>query len=324
MPRIFASSSQASASSSRVSKVVQKRISSSLAPVARSISPTNRSCPRIACDMMRLKNTERSPALKRFTSVSGDATRFLVWEPPYSEALLCAEISRLVYCRDRETVRQNLNGAGFAECEFFDEGGTQAILAVDKERAVLAFRGTEGDDPTDIFVDALFVPEPWMSGGKVHMGFAKALEHVWPVIEPHLESLNDDSVLLFTGHSLGAALATLAASRHKPNGLFTYGSPRVGDEKFGETLDELEIHRYVDCCDLVCQIPPEPPYRHVGKQHYIDRLGKVLVNPKITVVVADQNRARAEYLFKHALRFKNLPVRDLADHAPINYVVALL
>ena len=38
----------------------------------------------------------------------------------------------------------------------------------------------------------------------------------------------------------------------------------------------------------------------------------------------DKVRGRAEYLVNHAWRYKNLPVRDLADHAPINYVSALV
>ncbi len=251
----------------------------------------------------------------------GDATQFFCRGRPDADSAFCAEMSRLVYCKDRETVEQSLARVGFPHCEHFDEGGTQATLAVSDERAVLAFRGTEGEDPTDIFVDALFLPEPWNGGGWVHMGFARALDHVWLVIEPHLESL--DVPVLFTGHSLGAALATLAASRHRPASLFTYGSPRVGDAAFRETLTGLDIHRFVDCCDLVCQIPPKP-YRHVGTLHYIDRERNVSVEPDASTMQDDQLRARVEYLIKHAWRYKNLPMRDLADHAPINYVSALV
>lgn len=251
----------------------------------------------------------------------GDATQFFFWGAPDSDPALCAEMSRLAYCRDGETVERNLARVGFPNYQPFDEGGTQATLASGGERAILAFRGTEGDDPTDIIVDALLLPERWESGGKVHMGFAKALEHVWQVIEPHLKLL--DVPVLFTGHSLGAALATLAASRHPSAGLFTFGSPRVGDAAFRETLTGVDIHRFVNCCDLVCQVPPKP-YRHVGTLHYIDREGNVSVNPDASMIDDDKVRGRAEYLVNHAWRYKNLPVRDLADHAPINYVSALV
>ena len=37
----------------------------------------------------------------------------------------------------------------------------------------------------------------------------------------------------------------------------------------------------------------------------------------------DQSTARKKYLLEHAWRFGNVVTRDLADHAPINYVSAL-
>lgn len=181
----------------------------------------------------------------------GDATQYFLQGRPDSDAALCAEMSRLSYCRDEETVMDNVAAIGFSGPHFFNEGGTQAILTASDDKAVLAFRGTESDDPTDLVIDALFLPEAWEAGGKVHTGFAKALEYVWSQILPHLQALNKP--ILFTGHSLGGALATLAASNSRPQTLYTYGSPRVGDSEFCRSLDGLDIHRYVDCCDLVCQ-----------------------------------------------------------------------
>ena len=251
----------------------------------------------------------------------GDAARFFPRGVPRNAAALCAEMSRLAYCRDHETVERNLADIGFPDPLHFDEGGTQATLAVGEKAAVLAFRGTEGDDPTDVIMDALIKPDRWKPGGRVHFGFAKALDQVWPKIEPQLEPLDVD--VFFTGHSLGAALATLAATLHQPTGLFTYGSPRVGDAAFCDTLAGTNIQRYVNCLDLVCQVPPRP-YQHVGALHYIDRHGNVSVEPDAAAVDRDQARARIEYFAKPAWRFGNLPVRDLADHAPINYVSALM
>jgi pimeloyl-ACP methyl ester carboxylesterase len=251
----------------------------------------------------------------------GDATEFFLSQAAPSPAALCAEVSRLAYCESRTRVERELARAGFSVIESFDKRGTQAILVADKDRAVLAFRGTEGDDPTDIISDALFLPEDWAPGGKVHKGFAKALEFVWPAIAKQLKSLAGQ--VLFTGHSLGAALATLAASRHPDAGLYTFGSPRVGDGDFGDSLAQVDAHRFVNCCDLVCRVPPRP-YRHVGALHYIDREGNISLDPDDSAMADDRSRAREDYLVRYAWRNRNILVRDLADHAPVNYVYALV
>ena len=70
------------------------------------------------------------------------------------------------------------------------------------------------------------------------------------------------------------------------------------------------------------RVPP-PPYEHVGTLQYIDRHRNILTTPDEVTIAEDQMRARADYLLNDAWRYKNLVVRDLADHAPINYVTAL-
>ena len=246
---------------------------------------------------------------------------------------LCAEMSRLAYCEEAK-VRSVLPKVGFQIIEldrdkgFFNNNGTQAFLAKSDEAVVLAFRGTEGDDPTDIITDAKFLLEPWQVDGqqvgRVHRGFSEALEYVWAGIVSKLEAL-DDLPLLLTGHSLGAALATLAVSLVKSATLYTYGSPRVGDADFcSAAMGGVDAHRYVNCCDLVCKVPPEAlAYAHYGQLNYIDRSGNVSTTKSQVEMEEDQFAARKEYLLEHAWRLGNVLTRDLADHAPINYVSAL-
>jgi hypothetical protein len=133
-----------------------------------------------------------------------------------------------------------------------------------------------------------------------------------------------DCRLLFTGHSLGAALATLLASLKAPSSLYTIGSPRVGDHDFVASLGTVDSFRYVDCCDAVTQLPPAfLGYAHLGDPRYIDRNRQVSENPSDNFVSADRLRARADYLLQYAWKSGNVGVRDLADHAPINYVTAI-
>ncbi len=112
---------------------------------------------------------------------------------PTAEGALCAEMSRLAYCRspgsfafDQNQIRAVLNGIGFAECRFFESQGreqgrgTHCFFALNnaKKLAVAAFRGTDRDDPTDLTDDANFTLASWETGGQVHTGFAGALAEV--------------------------------------------------------------------------------------------------------------------------------------------------
>jgi hypothetical protein len=78
-----------------------------------------------------------------------------------------------------------------------------------------------------------------------------------------------------TGHSLGAALATLAADRFQDvQGLYTFGSPRVGDRQFQKNF-QLRAYRVVNGDDIVARVPPKGIYRHVGALKFIDHQGRI-------------------------------------------------
>ncbi|HET8644247.1 MAG TPA: lipase family protein, partial [Vicinamibacteria bacterium] len=126
------------------------------------------------------------------------------------------------------------------------------------------------------------------------------------------------------GHSLGAALATLAATLVRPSGLYTFGSPRVGDEAFVQVADLAQHHRYVGCCDGICDVPPEPlGYRHCGRALFIDRHGAIHEGHSGDQVGREQKAAALEYVL-HLNVLAHVAVRHLADHAPLNYSSAVL
>jgi hypothetical protein len=264
--------------------------------------------------------------------------RFFPNRRPQSDAALCVEMARLAYCRletgfafDQARIRKVLGSIQFTDCKFFetatepDGGGSHAFLALDgnNKLAVLAFRGTDKDDHSDLADDFNALPQPWPRGGHVHSGFAKALGDVWQEVAAALQPVSKYE-LLFTGHSLGAAMATLASSLQKPKSLYTFGSPRVGNQAFVELLKGLDNHRYVDCCDLVARVPPEGllGYAHIpGDLHYIDLDRAVMQrDPKDPYIGTDQTHAEEDYLKKYAWRIGDVALRPLADHAPVNYV----
>jgi len=87
----------------------------------------------------------------------------------------------------------------------------------------------------------------WARGGRVQRGFRDALEVAWADLFPYMNNLADQSCKIgLAGHSLGAALVTLAADRFQDvQGLYTFGSPRVGDRQFQENF-RLRAYRVVN------------------------------------------------------------------------------
>jgi pimeloyl-ACP methyl ester carboxylesterase len=135
----------------------------------------------------------------------------------------------------------------------------------------------------------------------------------------------DTHKLILTGHSLGAAMATLAATIWRPEWLVTIGSPRVGDAAFTATVLAQHRVRFVDCCDAVTEVPPEVVgYRHIETFTYLTRSARIVENPDPSFVMSDRLRARADYTRRYSRQFlRNVLVRDLADHAPANYARAV-
>jgi hypothetical protein len=227
------------------------------------------------------------------------------FQPVHAQWL--AELSRLVYRHDREeknpppspTRRQYLEDAGLRQVQFFKAGDdTQAMLVVrgtPPDLAILAFRGTENLRDWIKNINLPLLPFP--GGGRVHAGFMRGLHAVWPDIEQALNGLN--CPLYFTGHSLGAALATIAAARHRPRALYTFGSPQLGDAGFADIV-RCPAYRIVHSSDPVTTVPGEAlEYRHVGTRIHITGPGPGVLTKVMSLV-------------------RGVP--DLMDHAPAYYV----
>jgi hypothetical protein len=174
------------------------------------------------------------------------------------------------------------------QAELIQAGGLQAYVAWGSSFLIVAFRGTESDQWDDIFDDLKFRQEAWGGGAKlVHRGFKDALERVWPGMEPLVEHLGETRSVWFSGHSLGGALAVLAADRYpKTAGVCTIGSPRVGNRAFGAAFDTRfngRALRYVAATDIVTHVPPETffnfSYQHVGALRQISEIGAVTRQP---------------------------------------------
>ena len=272
----------------------------------------------------------------------GEAEDFFKLCKTDTDAALCAEMSRLAYVKEKARLKTFLEQAHFEEpWDYgYEQPDTQLFVATHTTipLTVVAFRGTEPDDLFDMKRDSEFLKTKWFDNqgnpmGHVHQGFADAF-HEESGFESQLlarvRQLPAGHRVLITGHSLGAALATLAATRIPKAELFTFGSPLVGDEEFATSIAAIPHQRYVDCCDLVTQVPPEGMgYRHVGTLRYIDRDGHLLASPNAVKIQIDRFQAEAWYQIHHSVfygiaamktLFGTVALRALADHAPINYL----
>lgn len=147
---------------------------------------------------------------------------------------------------------------------------------------VIAFRGTrDAFQLMDELLETLFVPSEDFLGGKVQSYWKRSFVVLWKDIEPRLKSLISaypSYQVWVTGHSLGAAIASVASAwiaykRMVPREniiLYTFGMPRVGDYKYALQHDQL-VHnswRVVNFDDIVPHVPLFTPGVPGGAYHH--------------------------------------------------------
>ena len=145
----------------------------------------------------------------------------------------------------------------------------------------IIFRGTTTKNyGADIISDLRFGVETSKTGLPVHIGFNHAFSSMLPAIEDFVKGNADATGFIHViGHSLGGAVATLAADwlstrRPKKVKLYTFGCPKPGLEFFAHRLtDKLmpgNIYRVYHSTDVVPMVPVYPfthsPTNHSGYQ----------------------------------------------------------
>lgn len=153
---------------------------------------------------------------------------------------------------------------------------------------IIALRGTQ--DPYEWLMDATCIQVPiplvWheekkLKLAKAHFGFLFLYAFLKDQINKAAQNFSHLNTCYVTGHSLGAALAVLAAltlgtkiikdgGREGKVRMYNYAGPRVGDPAFCDAYNFLipASYRVVNLADIVPVVPPlnilKYRYQHVG------------------------------------------------------------
>lgn len=231
-------------------------------------------------------------------------------------SLLFAEISMLAYLPHSES-HSVFAAVGFTAIRYLDRDGSQAYQLETDDDVVIACRGTEPNEWNDLRADANALTDLAETVGRVHRGFKRVVDDIWPDLEAALQ--DERRSVWFCGHSLGAAMAQICAGLCQlsdiavvPCEVVTFGSPRVGTKRY---IDNAKVRhlRWVNNNDIVTRVPPRwLGYRHVGVRMYLDSNGDVAkMNPA--------QRAKDRWSgFWNGLRARKFD--DFSDHAIAGYV----
>ncbi|KAH9109135.1 hypothetical protein LEN26_011599 [Aphanomyces euteiches] len=216
-----------------------------------------------------------------------------------------------------------------------EQTDTNCLILHADFRIIFAFRGTVSKANVKTDLDVALDPIPWLPDGKLslkfhqvnvfeeldttqapfaHRGFLRAYGAVRERCHAALDSLlarygkqglASDLVHVYcTGHSLGGALATLAALDFKlnmklPVVLYNYGSPRVGSHGFSRLFNaNISLaFRLVNEGDIICGLPQRVStncfgqgkklYKHIGTEVVMD--GKINGDFIIRPTFAEKN-----------------------------------
>jgi len=219
---------------------------------------------------------------------------------------------------------------------------THVLIGESADYLILAFRGTASirnwiTDSEFERVNLVACEDGSIS--KVHKGFERALNSVWERIYARLGgsqvfNVQNCKPIFVTGHSLGGALAILAALTLHRNGfqvaqVYTFGQPRVGNGDFKRRYEKFlgnRTFRVVYEEDIVARVPHLPawhdPYRHVGTEVFLPAISgeAPLIDPSIWSLLASDvwGIYRAFCISKFAGA-----IDPIQDHHINNYTSAL-
>jgi len=178
------------------------------------------------------------------------------------------------------------------------------FVLTSKTDNIIIFRGTQR---TTEWIGDVFLFQKNYEGfrnSKIHSGFADIYKGLAEQTREIARQLNPSLPCYISGHSLGSALATLAAidiAQNVPKlkdqiRLYTYAGPRVGNPDFAQMHSQVipNSYRIVNLADSIPLSPPtifrKDVYVHVGQAwSFLTQYGDVLSNHAVDTYRAAVN-----------------------------------
>jgi len=167
-----------------------------------------------------------------------------------------------------------------------DQSAAAYMGALSGSKIVLVFRGTDNSDndwqdmqsSKTAFLDSTQCP-----GCKVHSGFDSVWQSLRSQVIAHVAELKrarPRAELWLSGHSLGAAVATLAAAdlsfreRMEVTGVYTFGEPRSANANFWDVYESRKTWPHWRVTHWKDPVPHAPAasmgFHHVGTEVFLD------------------------------------------------------
>jgi len=192
-----------------------------------------------------------------------------------------------------------LAGDAYKRASHFVPGHPALISPIDRE-IVVAVPGTHPTQLADWLCDLDARPKPFAQIGFCHKGFGSAAVDLWNILD--LKLPRHGQRIVYTGHSLGGAIALDLAGLHAASGrspcrVITFGAPRVAFRLnhalialIGQALEAIQYERHGD---IVPGVPWPPFFTHPAKRIKIGEAVRglegvdPLVNHEIARYIAD-------------------------------------
>ena len=254
-----------------------------------------------------------------------------------------ARLSQLVYTKKKSgapdekkiLAELKLEDPGFISIKGASKKSAQGMLVEHQLYFALVFRGTdEGAD----WVDNISIGKKEDSFGEFHGGFLDSVDDIWGPLWSRYEELRKESTdqvktktsqsqrpLFITGHSLGGAMATVAAAKllemDKPFiSVYTFGQPRAvaRDTRVAyDTMAKNRFFRFQNNSDIVTRVPARASgYSHVGQCIYISEERELHRDPGFWFRFLDAIDGAVESA-------KKLKLDIIIDHNMENYLAGI-
>lgn len=149
--------------------------------------------------------------------------------------------------------KKSLDFTKYKTVKWFESSLTQAILLFDGKNIIISVAGTRSlKDSFWLNLAILSVRQP--DNSKVHLGFALAADSIYTDIVEFIHNNKIKGIITCTGHSRGAAIATILAKRLNACYLYTFGSPKVATKSF-YTSFTTQHYRFINTNDIITAMP---------------------------------------------------------------------